>query len=119
MAKPGDRLTLAALPLVSILGFSGLGLMPVLIAVVGFTVARRVTNYAFSRPSREALYVPLPRETKYKAKNLIDTFVYRVGDQIGAWAKGVLLWLGFGITGIAFTAEIGGAAGRERVCQYV
>lgn len=104
MAKLGVGLTLAALPLISIVGFMGLGLMPVLVAVVVFTVARRVTNFAFSRPSREALYVPLPRETKYKAKNLIDTFVYRVGDQVGAWANGLLLWLGFGIAGIAFTA---------------
>lgn len=104
MAKLGVGLTLAALPLISIVGFIGLGLMPVLIAVVVFTVARRVTNFALSRPSREALYVPLPRDAKYKAKNLIDTFVYRVGDQVGAWANGVLLWLGFGITGIAFTA---------------
>ncbi|MDP1697368.1 MAG: MFS transporter [Xanthomonadaceae bacterium] len=104
MAKLGVGLTLAALPLISIIGFMGLGMMPVLVAVVVFTVARRVTNFAFSRPSREALYVPLPREAKYKAKNLIDTFVYRVGDQVGAWANGLLLWLGFGITGIAFTA---------------
>jgi len=104
MAKLGVGLTLAALPLISIIGFIGLGLMPVLVAVVVFTVARRVTNFAVSRPSREALYVPLPRATKYKAKNLIDTFVYRVGDQVGAWANGLLLWLGFGITGIALTA---------------
>jgi GNAT superfamily N-acetyltransferase len=27
-----------------------------------------------------------PREDKYKAKNSIDTFVYRAGDQIGAWS---------------------------------
>ncbi|MBS1201093.1 MAG: hypothetical protein H6R27_1771 [Proteobacteria bacterium] len=104
MAKAGVGLTLAALPLVSIVGFLGLGLVPVLAAVVVFTVARRVTNFAFSRPSREALYVPLTRETKYKAKNLIDTFVYRVGDQVGAWANGALIWMGVGIAGIAWTA---------------
>ena len=104
MAKLGVGLTLAALPLVSIVGFLGLGLVPVLAAVVVFTVARRVTNFAFSRPSREALYVPLPREEKYKAKNLIDTFVYRAGDQIGAWTNGALMWLGLGAAGIAFSA---------------
>ena len=47
--------------------------MPVLSAVVVFTVARRVTNFAFPRPAREALFVPLSRGEKYKAKNLIDT----------------------------------------------
>ncbi|MGB0133758.1 NTP/NDP exchange transporter [Dokdonella sp.] len=104
MARIGVGLTLAALPLISIIGFIGLGLTPVLAAVVIFTVARRVTNFAFSRPAREALYVPLSRGEKYKAKNFIDTVVYRLGDQIGAWTNGVLLWLGMGIAGIAFTA---------------
>ena len=104
MTRVGVGLTLAALPLISIVGFVGLGVMPVLGAVVVFTVARRVTNYALSRPAREALYVPLSRSEKYKAKNLIDTVVYRIGDQVGAWANGLLIWLGLGISGIAYTA---------------
>ncbi len=104
MARIGVGLTLAALPLVSIIGFAALGMVPVLVAVVVFTVARRVTNFAFSRPAREALFVPLSRSEKYKAKNLIDTVVYRVGDQIGAWTNSVLIWLGLGIGGIAFSA---------------
>jgi AAA family ATP:ADP antiporter len=104
MARLGVGLTLAAVPLISVLGFLGLGLVPVLGAVVVFTVARRVTNFAFSRPAREALFVPLSRGEKYKAKNLIDTVVYRVGDQVGAWANALLIWLGLGIGGIAFTA---------------
>ncbi|MEZ5462274.1 NTP/NDP exchange transporter [Dokdonella sp.] len=104
MARIGVGLTLAALPLISIIGFIGLGLAPILAAVVIFTVARRVTNFAFSRPAREALYVPLSRGEKYKAKNFIDTVVYRLGDQIGAWTNGVLIWLGMGIAGIAFAA---------------
>jgi len=104
MARIGVGLTLAALPLISMVGFAGLGLMPVLAAVVVFTVARRVTNFALSRPARETLFVPLSRGEKYKAKNLIDTVVYRVGDQLGAWTNGLLIWLGFGIAGIAWSA---------------
>jgi len=104
MARIGVGMTLAALPLISIIGFVGLGIAPVLAAVVIFTVARRVTNFAFSRPAREALFVPLSRGEKYKAKNFIDTVVYRLGDQIGAWTNGLLIWLGMGIAGIAYTA---------------
>lgn len=104
MARIGVGLTLAALPLISIIGFVGLGLVPVLAAVVVFTVARRVTNFAFSRPAREALFVPLSRGEKYKAKNLIDTVIYRLGDQLGAWTNALLLALGLGISGIAYTA---------------
>ena len=104
MARLGVGLTLAALPLISVLGFAALGALPVLAAVVVFTVARRVTNYALSRPAREALFVPLDRSEKYKAKNLIDTAVYRIGDQIGAWSHALLMALGLGIGGIALCA---------------
>ncbi|MCI1730371.1 MAG: MFS transporter [Chiayiivirga sp.] len=104
MGRLGVGLTLAALPLISIVGFAALGAVPVLATVVIFTVARRVTNYALSRPAREALFVPLGRSEKFKAKNLIDTVVYRVGDQLGAWSNTVLATLGLGIAGIAWTA---------------
>ncbi len=46
----------------------------------------RSSNYAIARPCREMLYTVLPRDAKYKAKNFIDTFVYRFGDQVGAWS---------------------------------
>jgi ATP:ADP antiporter, AAA family len=46
----------------------------------------------------------LRREYKYKAKSFIDTFVYRAGDQIGAWSYPLLTWLGLGLTGISFVA---------------
>ena len=34
----------------------------------------------------------------------MDTFVYRAGDQIGAWSYPLLTWLGLGLTGISFVA---------------
>jgi ATP/ADP translocase len=47
-----------------------------------FQVLRRASNFAVSRPSREVLFTVLRREDKYEAKSFIDTFVYRVGDQV-------------------------------------
>jgi len=44
------------------------------------------------------------REDKYKAKNVIETFVYRGGDQIGAWAYKGLTGLGLGLVGISYVA---------------
>jgi AAA family ATP:ADP antiporter len=43
----------------------------------------------------------VPREDRYKAKSFIDTVVYRVGDQIGAWSVALLRWLGLGTAGVA------------------
>ena len=73
-------------------------------ALAVFQVLRRASNYAVSRPCREMLYTVVPREAKYKAKNFIDTFVYRAGDQLGAWSYAAMGVLGLGMTGIAFAA---------------
>jgi AAA family ATP:ADP antiporter len=50
-------------------------------------IVRRVGEYALVRPGREMLFTNVDAETKYKAKNAIDTFVYRGGDVIAAWAN--------------------------------
>jgi AAA family ATP:ADP antiporter len=44
------------------------------------------------------------REDKYKAKNVIETFVYRGGDQLAAWMYAGLAMLGLGLSGISFVA---------------
>jgi len=100
----GVGLTLALLPVICALGFTGLGIIPGLTAIILFQVLRRSGNYALARPAREVLYTVLPREDKFKAKNFIDTFVYRGGDQIGAWSWAFLGWAGVGVAGISFVA---------------
>jgi AAA family ATP:ADP antiporter len=81
---------LAAAPLLSIAGFSWLGASPTLAALVVFGVARRVAEFAIAKPAREALFTLVPREARYKAKNFIDTVVYRGGDALSGWALGAL-----------------------------
>ncbi|MEE8595500.1 MAG: MFS transporter [Gemmatimonadota bacterium] len=98
----GVAVTLAILPIMVMIGFTGLGLMPTLAVLATIQVLRRSTNFAVARPTRETLYTVLPREDKYKAKNFIDTFVYRSGDQIGAWSYALMGWLGLTMVGIAF-----------------
>jgi len=100
----GVGATLAMLPLVSLVGFVALALTPVLSLLAVFQVLRRAMNYAISRPAREVLFTVLRREDKYKAKSFLDTFVYRTGDQIGAWTYPLLGWLGLGFVGISWTA---------------
>ena len=100
----GVALALAALPLVCVLGFAALGVAPTLMAIAVFQVLRRSSNYAISRPCREMLYTVIPRSAKYKAKNFIDTFVYRFGDQVGAWSYVGLGALGLGAAAISLVA---------------
>jgi AAA family ATP:ADP antiporter len=100
----GVAVTLAILPALSILGFGTLASMPTIAVLVGYQVLRRAGNFAFARPTREVLFTVVPREDKYKAKSFIDTVVYRLGEQLGAWSYAGLGLLGFGITGIALVA---------------
>jgi ATP:ADP antiporter, AAA family len=100
----GVGITLAMLPMVSLIGFVALAVLPVLSLLALFQVLRRAMNYAVSRPAREVLFTVLRREDKYKAKSFMDTFVYRTGDQIGAWSYPTLRWLGLGFTAISWAA---------------
>jgi AAA family ATP:ADP antiporter len=100
----GVALTLALLPLLSIFGFSALALTPTIVVLVIYQVIRRAGNFAFARPSREVLFTVVPREDKYKAKSFIDTVIYRLGDQVGAWSYAGLGLLGIGMAGISLVA---------------
>lgn len=99
----GVGLSLAFLPLLSLIGFGLVGVAPALAVVLVFQIVRRAGNFAIQRPSREVLYTVLPRTEKYKAKNFNDTFVYRVGDQVGAWSYTLMGSLGLGVSGLALS----------------
>jgi ATP:ADP antiporter, AAA family len=81
---------LALMPLVSLAGFLWLGAAPTLAALIVFGVARRVGEFAVSKPAREALFTVVPRAERYKAKNFIDTVIYRGGDAASGWIFGKL-----------------------------
>ncbi len=101
----GVGLTLGLLPLASALGFAALGAVPSLAMLAAFQVTRRTSNFALSRPARELLFTVLDREDKYKAKNFVDTFVYRTGDQLSAWTYAGLAALGLATGGLAAVAS--------------
>jgi ATP:ADP antiporter, AAA family len=86
----GVAVTLAALPALSVIGFGAIALFPTLGVVVAFQVLRRASNFAITRPAREVLFTVVSREDRFKAKSFIDTFVYRLGDQVGAWSSALV-----------------------------
>jgi len=100
----GVALTLGVLPALTIVGFGALALLPTVMAVAAFQVVRRAADYAVARPARELLYTVASREDRYKAKSLIDTVVYRTGDQVGAWSATLLRAVGLGAPQVSFAA---------------
>ncbi|AYC31522.1 MFS transporter [Pseudomonas cavernae] len=93
----GLRAMLAGVPALVCLGFLALALAPTFAVLAAVMVVRRVGEYAFVRPGREMLFAPLDAQTKYKAKNFIDTVIYRAGDALSAWAKALLDGLDAGV----------------------
>ena len=86
----GVGMLLMAVPVVMAVGFLWLALAPVFAVFVMVMVVRRAGEYALVRPGREMLFTVLPAEDKYKAKNFIDTVVYRGGDALSGWLKRAL-----------------------------
>lgn len=102
MRHLGVGVTLAVLPLVTVAGFAVLAWverMPgvegwqVFGAVTAFSAVHSATRFAVARPSRETLFSVVSDEEKYKAKPVIDLFLYRGGDVLGAWATGLVVGL--------------------------
>jgi ATP:ADP antiporter, AAA family len=60
---------------------------------------RRVGQYAIARPSREICFTVMEQSSRYKAKNVIDTVIYRFGDVSSAWTQAGLRSAGFGLNG--------------------
>src|SRR6185312_7641545 len=93
----GVTAILSLLPALSMIGFGSIYAAPTLAAVAVFQVVRRSGNFALTQPARQILYTVVSREDRYKAKNFIDTAVYRAGDQVGAWSYALVGFIGWGI----------------------
>jgi AAA family ATP:ADP antiporter len=77
-----------------------LALAPTFFVVQSARALQRISQYAIARPSREVLFTVLDQQSKYKAKNVIDTTIYRFGDLTAAWLQAGLRSLGLGFLAI-------------------
>jgi AAA family ATP:ADP antiporter len=93
--------SLVLFPLVTVAGFIVLAFEPTLMVVAVLTVLRRALGFGFTKPSTDMLYSVVTPEEKYKAKNVIDTAIYRGGDVVGTWSIRLMSILGLGIAGIS------------------
>ena len=104
----GLPVMIVSVPLFVVAGFLLIAASPTLATLVGVYIFRRLGQYAVVRPCREMLYTTVDRESKYKAKNVNDTLVYRTSDYVvakghdafvSAFAANLTLvaWLGAGV----------------------
>ncbi len=69
----GVTLGLVLNPIIMVFAFLAIAFSPVLMVLGGLQILRRVAEYAVARPAREMLFTVVDQESKYKAKNVIDT----------------------------------------------
>ncbi len=111
---------LVTMPLVALGSFLWLVLAPFLLPLAVTQILRRAGEFGIARPCRETLFTAVDPETKYKAKNFIDTVVQRGSDTAAAWTHGLLnaggvLLAGFAaISALAMVALIGVGAALGR-----
>lgn len=86
-------------PLLMVAAFIATALSPALFTIQLLQIVRRVAQYAIARPSREICFTVLEQSSRYKAKNVIDTVVYRFGDVSSAWVQAGLGSMGYGLNG--------------------
>ena len=99
----GLRAMLVSVPLIMTAGYAIFALLPTFAVLVGVLAVRRVGEYAITRPCRDSLYTVCTREEKYKAKSLIDTFIYRGGDATSASLYQLLTTeIGLGPSGVGW-----------------
>jgi AAA family ATP:ADP antiporter len=123
---------LVAMPVVALGTFVWLMMVPMLLPLAISQVVRRAGEFGVAKPSREVLFTAVDPESKYKAKNFIDTVVQRGSDMMASWAHGALqakgmLLSGFGglsavvmIVIVVIGVALGRAyAGRERAAPAV
>jgi len=102
VGKFGMPVTIALVPLLICVGLLVLAISPFLGAVIGLQIIRRAGNYAITRPAREMLFTRVDRETRFKAKPVIDIVAYRGGDMLMAWLfTGLTQGLGLGLAAVA------------------
>ncbi len=110
VTKFGAGNAIRILPLLMFAGMSLLSFSPGLGVVLLVQIMRRATAFSIAVPTVNMLFTVVSPEERYKAKNFIDTVIYRLGDLCSSWMFSFLKASGFGLAIIALIGAILGCA---------
>lgn len=91
LAIAGGRAALFVVPAIAIIGYAAIGLAGGLAVVRVVNIIENAADYSVQNTARHALFLPLSRDAKYKAKAAIDTSFVRLGDLAAAVIVGIAL----------------------------
>ena len=80
----GFGVALLMLPVIALVSYSTMWVLPVLAVVKMMKIAENATDYSINNTARHVLWLPVSAEMKYKGKPAIDSLFVRVGDGLAA-----------------------------------
>lgn len=86
----GLRVAMIIMPIASLVGYGSALAIPALGVLFAARAFESSLDYSLFNTTRHALWLITSHDVKYKAKQVIDTFVVRVGDSLSA----ALVWYG-------------------------
>ncbi len=72
------------LPVIALLSYTCMALVPILLVVKMLKIAENSTDYSINNTARNVLWLPVSPEMKYRGKPAIDTLYVRLGDGLAA-----------------------------------
>jgi AAA family ATP:ADP antiporter len=85
------------LPILSLGAYSVLAFYPMLMAVLAAKTAENSTDYSLNNTVRNMLFLPCTYDQKFSAKQVIDSFFWRMGDVLSA----LLVFVGTTVVALA------------------
>jgi AAA family ATP:ADP antiporter len=86
----GFGVILLMLPVIALLSYAAMAIVPVLIVIKMMKVAENSTDYSINNTARNVMWLPTTREMKFKCKPAIDTIFVRMGDALAT----ATVWFG-------------------------
>jgi len=80
----GFAAILLLLPVISLISYTTMALLPVLAIVKVMKIAENATDYSINNTARHVLWLPVSSEMKFRGKPAIDTLYVRIGDGLAA-----------------------------------
>jgi len=73
------------LPVIAMISYSVMALLPILAVVKMLKIAENASDYSINNTARNVLWLPVSSEMKFQAKPAIDTLYVRIGDGLAAF----------------------------------
>ncbi len=80
----GFGVILMLLPVIALISYSAMALLPILLIVKIMKIAENATDYSINNTARHVLWLPVDTTLRFLGKPAIDTLYVRIGDGLAA-----------------------------------